>query len=146
MSSTKNTSVADYTGAAPWSPSAMWFYSRWHQEAESISLLLNSGTFLRFALAKKKKKKKYQKYVAELRWNSFSLDLQTPCLFLLFVQPLFRSAWGQDLPNLPEMGRWHEAQPSWSSTSRTLYQSDPSQSRCLTELWGDRKKSLLRDH
>ena len=58
MSSTKNTSVADYTGAAPWSPSAMWFYSHWHQEAESISLLFNSGTFLRFALAKKKKEKK----------------------------------------------------------------------------------------
>ena len=71
-SSTKNTSVTDYSGAAPWSPFAMWFYSHWHQEAESISLLLNSGTFLRFALAKTKKdKKEYQKYAAELRWNSF---------------------------------------------------------------------------
>ena len=52
----------------------MWFYSHWHQEAEGISLLLNSGTFLRFALAKKKRKKRkknHQKYAAELRWNFF---------------------------------------------------------------------------
>lgn len=45
-------------GPPPCSPFATWFYSHWHQEAEGISLLLNSGTFLRFALAKNKKEKK----------------------------------------------------------------------------------------